>query len=325
MKQSVHLSESELKGLIVECINEAILAKRRTIDKERENINFINEGRFGSVYDNHDFDGYQINGKSGLLCANSGSPVKVKNIRFVGDRILCLGDNGEKYELFISPSFGHPLNGSNIPFAYSNPDGIEIKNLSDINGDSYILNVVHDTINEIKRTNNMAKQQICLNEASLKQMIRQIIKETELYYDTDNFSGRWNKNIPDDYIDPEGSLDDPNQNPKSIEGWGEVYNSGDNKQDEIDYSWDQFNDKGIAPSVYGKIATTSKNNIDKDKDVAMDIRNDKKNWTDRQIKSADKMKNKWLNGQRSLDDIDDAFYGSSIDEAINKAFKKIIG
>ncbi len=191
----------------------------------------------------------------------------------------------------------------------------------------FTQSLINDVVDVLISKNNkvMAKQQIRLNEASLKEMIRQIIKETELYYDTDNFSGRWNKNIPDDYIDPEGSLDNPNQNPKSIEGWGEVYNSGDNKQDEIDYSWDQFNDKGIAPSVYGKFATTSKNNIDKEKDAAMDIRNNKKNWTDRQIKSAGKMKNKWVNGQRSLDDIDDAFYGSSIDEAINKAFKKIIG
>lgn len=164
-----------------------------------------------------------------------------------------------------------------------------------------------------------------LGESELKGMIRQIIKETELGYDIDNFSGRWNKNMPDDYIDPEGSLDDPNKDPKSIEGWDEVYNSGDDKQDEINYSWDEFDaSHPAAPSVDG-IGKTLKGGFERDANDALNRRSHETNWSDRQIKSADKMRDRWVKGERSLDDVDDAFYGSSLDEAINKAIKKIIG
>lgn len=164
-----------------------------------------------------------------------------------------------------------------------------------------------------------------LGESELKGMIRQIIKETELGYDIDNFSGRWNKSEPEGYVDPEGLLDtvgDP-----FGEYRDEIVNNeygGDEKSAENDYSWRMFNSKGVAPGFNG-IGNISKEGVPNDIDKAITNRNSENNWTDRQIKSADKMKDRWVKGKRSLDDVDDAFYGSSLDEAINKAIKKIIG
>ena len=155
--EQIHLNEDTLKGMIREAISEYVGEAygdirpntQMMLDYEEEfpvGVTPLEEGRFGSVYDNHDFDGSQINGKNGILQDEKGQNINVSGIRFIGDSIICTGGSGEKIHLFISGGFAKPLNGSNIPFASRNINGIQIKNLSDTNGTSYILNVLDDSV-----------------------------------------------------------------------------------------------------------------------------------------------------------------------------------
>ena len=174
-------------------------------------------------------------------------------------------------------------------------------------------------------TRAIMKKTVRLTESELKKMIHQIIKETRLDYDIDNFSGRWTKNPPEDYIDPEGYLDNPNTGDPFGEFRDEIVNdyNGDEKAAENDYSWDMFDNKGIAPAPDG-IGTVTRKGIERDKNDIMNRRNFNTSWTDRQLKSADRMKDKWIKGERDLDDVDDAFYGSSLNEAITRAIRKVL-
>lgn len=169
------------------------------------------------------------------------------------------------------------------------------------------------------------KQTIRLTESELKTLIRETLKETELYYDVDNFSGRWTKNPPEDYIDPEGSLDDPNGGDPFGDERSEIVADygGDEKAAETDYSW-RMNDTGNYPGL-NDYYRVGKGAVDREVDDALTRHNAEKEWTPRQLRSADRIKGRWINRGVKPEDIDDAFHGSSLDEAITRALKKVLG
>lgn len=87
-----------------------------------------------------------------------------------------------------------------------------------------------------------------LNE-TITRALKKVINETELSYDVDNFSGKFNKNTPEG-IDPEGSLDDPNGGDPFGDERSEIVADygGDEKAAETDYSW-RMRDTGNYPGL----------------------------------------------------------------------------
>ena len=142
--------------------------------------------------------------------------------------------------------------------------------------------------------------QIRLTEAELKQVIEEatmkILSETPLNYDVDNFSGRWNKSEPDDedralglsYISGD-YLDDPFNAPNS---WDDDDWVDGDKDMETDYSWDLHDWK---PDYSSQI----------DREISR--RNDKTNWTDRELRHGGRVMDKYVNGKYDGEDVGDAW------------------
>lgn len=151
------------------------------------------------------------------------------------------------------------------------------------------------------------KKIIRLTESDLhkiiKESVNKILKETRLDYDEDNFSGKYTKTKTDDYINQDDYLDDPYDKPNSFDD--EDWIDGD-KNMENDYSWNLFNHKSIAPGV-GGYYNVNKFGVQKDIDDAHIARNRKNNWTKKELNNGNRMMSKWVNGNRDLDDIDDAW------------------
>lgn len=172
------------------------------------------------------------------------------------------------------------------------------------------------------------KNRIRLNESQLKRIVndsvKRVLNETRLDYDVDNFSGRWTK-LPDDYIDTEGCLDDPNNGCDPFGDYRDEiiadYN-GDEKTAENDYSWNLFDKKPIANGE-GIGYSVNKGGVDMDIDRAINRRNKEKYWNDRQLRMANRMKDKWVGGTRDLEDLEDNF-NDSLNEAIYRAIRKYL-
>lgn len=186
----------------------------------------------------------------------------------------------------------------------------DIKNT--LNGNPYANNVrgvkrtlksTHIENNTIKENTNM-KKIVRLTESDIKRMVMETLNELE-------------------YIDPESSLDNPNEGDPFGDYRDEIVNdyNGDEKAAENAYSWGL--NQGDYPSTL-PFHRVNRNGVNKDIDDIQSIRNRSKEWSQRQLRSADKMKNRWIKGERDLDDIDDAFYGSSLDEAITRAIRKYL-
>jgi hypothetical protein len=147
----------------------------------------------------------------------------------------------------------------------------------------------------------MAKKIVKLTETDLhkiiKESVKEILKETRLDYDEDNFSGKYSLTNDDDYIDLDGSLDDPYNEPNSFDD--EDWIDGD-KDMENDYSWNLFNQKPIAPGV-GGYYKVNKLGVKKDIDDAHMMRNRQKNWTEKELQRAEKQKQRYLSG-KNIDD-----------------------
>jgi hypothetical protein len=147
----------------------------------------------------------------------------------------------------------------------------------------------------------MAKKIVKLTETDLhkiiKESVKEILKETRLDYDEDNFSGKYSLTNDDDYIDLDGSLDDPYNEPNSFDD--EDWIDG-NKDMENNYSWELFNQKSIAPGV-GGYYNVNKLGVKKDIDDAHMMRNRQKNWTEKELQRAEKQKQRYLNG-KNIDD-----------------------
>jgi hypothetical protein len=186
-------------------------------------------------------------------------------------------------------------------------------------------NSTKDDYNDMQRGFEMENRQIKLSEAELKQVVKeaaiQVLKETPLDYDIDNFSGRWTKpknwNIPnrdltsgEEYIDDEGYLDDPykkNEIEDALKDdeweWGKDM---DLKGAENYYSWDRFDGKPIAQGIdpYYKVG---KGAVGREVDDAISRRNKENDWSDRELMNGDRMMDKWVSGKRDADDIEDAW------------------
>ena len=156
-----------------------------------------------------------------------------------------------------------------------------------------------------------------LNEAELKQIVKEaatkILTETPLNYDIDNFSGRWNKNIPDDYIDgeSEGYFDDPNRK-GDIEYDLDDYASeeGDTrpmKDIENDYSWGLYDNQPVAQSPESEYAMSTKAGVPFDVNKAISMRNRGNNWTDRELRHGGRVMDKYVHGKYDGEDVGDAW------------------
>jgi hypothetical protein len=155
--------------------------------------------------------------------------------------------------------------------------------------------------------NENENRQIKLSEAELKQVVKEaamkILSETPLNYDVDNFSGRWNKSEPSDeewaLADSAANgdyLDNPFNPPNS---WDDDEWVDGDKDMENDYSWD----------LYHRMNNVGKSPIDRQHDVmdaAQNRRDHAAYWTDRDNERGNRLMNKWVNGERSLDDLEDA-------------------
>jgi hypothetical protein len=123
------------------------------------------------------------------------------------------------------------------------------------------------------------------------------INETPLDYDIDNFSGRWNKNMPDNDEDwalatsnASGDyLDDPFNPPNN---WDDDDWVDGDKDMETDYSWDLHDYK---PDYSSQI----------DREISR--RNDKTNWTDRELRHGDRVMDKYVHGKYDGEDVGDAW------------------
>ena len=156
-----------------------------------------------------------------------------------------------------------------------------------------------------------------LTEAELKQIVKEaatkILTETPLNYDIDNFSGRWNKNILDDYIDgeSEGYFDDPNRK-GDIEYDLDDYASeeGDTrpmKDIENDYSWGLYDNQPVAQSPESEYAMSTKAGVPFDVNKAISMRNRGNNWTDRELRHGGRVMDKYVHGKYDGEDVGDAW------------------
>lgn len=170
--------------------------------------------------------------------------------------------------------------------------------------------------NNVLEAKNMSKQ-VRLTEAELKQIIKEtatkILTETPLNYDIDNFSGRWSKNMPDDYIDgeSEGYFDDPNRK-GDIEYDLDDYASeeGDTrpmKDIENDYSWGLYDVQPIAQSPESEYAMSPKAGVPFDVDKAISMRNRGNYWTDRELRHGGRVMDKYVHGKYDGEDVGDAW------------------
>ena len=165
--------------------------------------------------------------------------------------------------------------------------------------------------------NKDMKKEIRLTEGELKTLVKEaatkILSETPLNYDIDNFSGRWNKNMPDDYIDgeSEGYFDDPNRK-SDIEYDLDDYASeeGDTrpmKDIENDYSWGLHDNQPIAQSPESEYAMSTKAGVPFDVDKAISMRNRGNNWTDRELRHGGRVMDKYVHGKYDGEDVGDAW------------------
>jgi len=160
--------------------------------------------------------------------------------------------------------------------------------------------------NNVLESKNINKQ-MSLTEAELKQVVKEaamkILSETTLDYDIDNFSGRWNKSEPSDeewaLADSAANgdyLDNPFNPPNS---WDDDEWVDGDKDMENDYSWD----------LYHRMNNVGKSPVDRQHDImdaAQNRRDHAAYWTDRDNERGNRLMNKWVDGKRDLDDLEDA-------------------
>ena len=160
--------------------------------------------------------------------------------------------------------------------------------------------------NNVLESKNINKQ-MSLTEAELKQVVKEaamkILSETQLNYDVDNFSGRWNKNEPSDeewaLADSAANgdyLDNPFNPPNS---WDDDEWIDGDKDMENDYSWD----------LYHRMNNVGKSPVDRQHDImdaAQNRRDHAAYWTDIDNERGNRLMNKWVDGKRDLDDLEDA-------------------
>lgn len=170
---------------------------------------------------------------------------------------------------------------------------------------------------EFKNANGEFK----LTEEQLKGLVKEaatkVLSETPLNYDIDNFSGRWTKpsngydlTSGEEYIDDEGYLDDPYkhdeiENALADDEW-EWGKDMDMKGAENEYSWDRFEHKPIAPGL-DPYYSVGKRVVPREVDNAIAMRNKQGDWRDNELRHGRRMMDKWVNGQRDNEDLEDGW------------------
>jgi hypothetical protein len=158
----------------------------------------------------------------------------------------------------------------------------------------------------IYKKTKMEKKIIRLTEQDLHQIIQEsvnrILNETPLDYDIDNLSGRYSKNAPDEEFNPDDYIDDPYHTPNSFDDDDWI---DDDEEMEKDYSWEAFDRQAVAPGVGGYYKAT-KRGIPSEVDRAFQKRKSEKDWSDNELRRGKRMMNKWVKGERTTDDIEDA-------------------
>ena len=152
-----------------------------------------------------------------------------------------------------------------------------------------------------------SKKPMKVTESELKQVVKEaamkVLSETPLNYDIDNFSGRWSKGEPSDeelaLADAQSDyLDNPFNPPNS---WDDDEWVDGDKDLENEYSWD-LHDRMIKK-------TPMMSPVDRQHDImdaAANRRDHAAYWTDSDDARGNRLMNKWVNGERSLDDLEDA-------------------
>ena len=150
-------------------------------------------------------------------------------------------------------------------------------------------------------------QQMVVTEGELKEIIKEatmkVLSETPLNYDIDNFSGRWNKNTPDEELNPDDYLDNPYDAPNS---WDDDEWVDGDKDMENEYSWNAFDRQAIAPGVEDHY-NVMKTGVPGDVNKAISWRNKDNDWSEMELRNRDRMMGKWINGERDADDIGDSW------------------
>lgn len=195
---------------------------------------------------------------------------------------LCVLHTNEGYNLCRDINDKRPLldkwyNG----FEQGNVPKLKLDNYETMETEVYPINQdgTLDTKNitlENKKLNIMSKKLIRLTEGDLhriiKESVKNILKETRLDYDVDNFSGRnYINNQYDEYpYDDETFLDSPYDKGEITSELMDYASLTDDyrskKEIENDYSWDLFNNKPIAHGVDGYYKVNRKgvkNDIDR--------------------------------------------------------------
>lgn len=110
----IKLTESKLKQIVAESVKKVLSEKR-----------FSSKTVFDGV------NGRNVNRRSGFLGLENGGCIVLYDLIFTGNSIIGTNrENSQKIEMYISPTFGRPLNGSNIPNATEDSRGnIIIKNV----------------------------------------------------------------------------------------------------------------------------------------------------------------------------------------------------
>jgi len=164
-------------------------------------------------------------------------------------------------------------------------------------------------------------RQIKLSEAELKQLVKEaamkILSETPLNYDVDNFSGRWTKSDPSDeemaLADSAANgdyLDNPMDKDELEQAmFDDTLENGDErpmKDIENDYSWNAFDRQAVAQGVdpFYKIMKTG---VPSEVDKAIAMRNNQGNWSDRELRHANRVMNKYVHGKYDGEDVGDAW------------------
>jgi hypothetical protein len=91
--------------------------------------------------------------------------------------------------------------------------------------------------------------------------------------------------------------------------YDDAYEKGDDRpmsDIENEYSWNAFDRQAVAPGVdpyYNVMKTGVPSEIDK----AIDMRNRKNDWRDNELRHGRRMMDKWVNGQRDNEDLEDSW------------------
>lgn len=111
-------------------------------------------------------------------------------------------------------------------------------------------------------------------------------------------------NEDDGYVDPEGYLDDPNDNYGLDSEYYDEFPT--HKDAENDYSWSLFDRKATAPGAFGDYNVGGRG-IDRDVDDILTRHARDGKWSDRELRNGRRNMDRWAQGRRSPEEIGDSW------------------